>query len=167
MTIKSRASNSCGVPNGHFDFRATMQMKTILRNILAVLIGLPVGGAINMALIMASPHVIAPPPGVDVTDAQSLSASMHLFEPKHFLFPFLANALGTLAGALVAYLIAASYRSVFAYTIGAFFLAGGIAAAFMIPAPPWFIILDLAVAYIPMAWIGIQLGRRMIREAGR
>jgi hypothetical protein len=143
-----------------------MHMKTILRNIFAVIIGLVVGGAVNMALIIVSPHVIAPPAGVDVTDSQSLSASMHLFEPKHFVFPFLAHALGTLAGALLAFLIAASYRSVFAYTIGAVFLAGGIATAFMLPAPVWFIILDLAAAYIPMAWIGTQLGRRIIGGAG-
>ena len=29
----------------------------------------------------------------------------------------------------------------------------------MIPAPAWFIALDLIVAYIPMAWIGGRLGR--------
>ncbi len=143
-----------------------MQMTTILRNFFAVIIGLAVGGTVNMALITVSPHVIAPPAGVDVTDAKSLSDSMHLFEPKHFVFPFLAHALGTLAGALLAFLVAASYRSVFAYTIGAFFLAGGIAVSFMIPAPIWFIILDLAAAYIPMAWIGIQLGRRISGAAG-
>ena len=140
-------------------------MKTILKNIFAVIIGLVVGGAVNMALIIASPHVIAPPAGVDVTDPQSLSASMHLLEPKHFVFPFLAHALGTLAGALLAFLIAASYRSVFAYIIVAVFFAGGIAATFMIPAPVWFIILDLAAAYIPVAWIGTQLGRRIIGGA--
>ena len=119
-----------------------------------------------MALIIVSPHVIAPPAGVDVTDSKSLSTSMHLFEPKHFVFPFLAHALGTLAGALLAFLIAASYRSVFSYAIGAVFLAGGIAVAFMIPAPIWFMILDLAAGYIPMAWIGTQLGRRITGGAG-
>jgi hypothetical protein len=143
-----------------------MQMKTILKNTLAVIIGLVVGGAVNMALITISPYVIAPPPGVDLTSAQSLRNSMHLFEPKHFVFPFLAHALGTWTGALLAFLIAASYRSVLAYAIGAVSLAGGIAAASMIPAPGWFIILDLAVAYIPMAWLGIQLGRRIIGRSG-
>jgi hypothetical protein len=34
---------------------------------------------------------------------------MHLFEPRHFVMPFLAHALGTLAGALAAFLIAATY----------------------------------------------------------
>jgi hypothetical protein len=141
-------------------------MKTIFRNIVAIIVGLVVGGAVNMALITVSPHIIAPPAGVDVTNAQSLSVSVHLLEPKHFLFPFLAHALGTLTGALLAFVIAAGHRSLFAYAVGALFLAGGIAATFMIPAPAWFIVLDLAAAYIPMAWIGTQLGRRIIGGAG-
>jgi len=140
-------------------------MKPVLRNLLAVIVGLVVGGAVNMALIMVSPHVIAPPPGVDVTDTQSLSVSIHLFEPKHFLFPFLAHALGTFVGALIAFLIAASYRSVCAFIVGVLFLAGGVSAAFMIPAPAWFLIVDLVVAYLPMAWVGRQLGRRFAGRA--
>jgi hypothetical protein len=141
------------------------QMMTILRNIFAIIVGLVVGGALNTALIHAGPHVIESPAGVDVTDFESLRNGMHWFEPRHFVFPFLAHALGTLAGALLAFLIAASYRSVFAFVIGAVFLAGGIAATFMLPAPAWYIILDLAAAYIPMAWIGTLLGRRIRGEA--
>jgi hypothetical protein len=75
-----------------------MSMNPVFRNICAVILGLAVGGAVNMALIKVSPHVIPPPAGVDVTSTKSLSASIHLFEPKHFVFPFLAHALGTLAG---------------------------------------------------------------------
>ncbi len=114
-----------------------------------------------MALIFVGPHVIPPPAGVDMSDVQSLSASMHLLGPQHFVFPFLAHALGTLAGATAGFLIAASHRSALAYTIGVVSLAGGIAATFMFPAPIWFIVLDLVIAYIPMAWVGIQLGRRV------
>lgn len=139
---------------------------TILRNILAVIVGLIGGSVVNMALVIASPHVIPPPAGVDVTNADSLKASIHLFEAKHFLFPFLAHALGTLAGATFAYLVAASHRSVFAYGISGVFLAGGIAAAVMIPAPIWFIVLDLVVAYVPMAWLATRLGHRIIGGAG-
>ena len=131
----------------------------VLRNILAVVVGLIVGGGVNMALVIASPLVIPPPAGVDVSDPQSLSESMYLFEPKHFVFPFLAHAVGTLVGALVAYLVAASHRPVFASVIGVCFLAGGIAAARMIPAPAWFVALDLAAAYVPMAFLGTLLGR--------
>jgi hypothetical protein len=29
----------------------------------------------------------------------------------------------------------------------------------MIPAPAWFIALDLIAAYLPMAWLGAKLGK--------
>jgi uncharacterized membrane protein YbjE (DUF340 family) len=135
-------------------------MKTLIRNVLAAVLGVLIGGAVNMALIMAGPAVIAPPAGVDMSNADSIAASIHLFRPHHLLFPFLAHALGTLAGALAAFLIAASHKTAFAYGVGLFFLAGGIAATFMIPAPAWFVALDLVAAYIPMAWLGARLGRR-------
>ena len=136
-------------------------MNALIRNILAIIFGLVLGASVNMSLIVLGPYLIPPPTGVDVTDAQSIGASMHLFGPEHFVIPFLAHALGTLTGALAAFLIAASYRSLFAYAIGVLFLAGGISVTFMIPAPTWFIILDLVVAYLPMAWIGTLLGDRV------
>jgi len=80
--------------------------------------------------------------------------------------PFLAHAVGTLAGALAAYLIAANYKAQMAYVIGAVFLCGGVAASFLIPAPTWFIVLDLLAAYLPMAWLGVQIGARMRQGTG-
>ncbi len=143
-------------------------MPNLLRNALAILAGIFIGGAVNMALVLLSPSIVAPPAGVDLNDAGNLGASMHLFEPRHFVMPFLAHAVGTLAGALAAYLIAATHRRQIAYAIGAVFLCGGIAATFMIPAPKWFVALDLVAAYLPMAWLGVQIGSRMRREnAGR
>lgn len=134
-------------------------MNPILRNILAVVAGLIIGSAMNMGLIMLSSSVIPPPEGVDVTNMESLKASMHLFEPKHFIFPFLAHALGTLTGAAVAAMIAASHNMKFALGIGAFFLIGGIANVFMLPAPTWFVVTDLVLAYIPMGWLGGRLSK--------
>jgi hypothetical protein len=136
-------------------------MPNLLRNVIAVLAGIAIGGIVNTALITVSPSLIPPPAGVDVNNPESLRNAMHLFEPRHFIMPFLAHAVGTLAGALAAYLIAASYNVQIAYAIGAVFLCGGVAASFMIPAPTWFIALDLLVAYLPMAWLGIQIGTGM------
>jgi hypothetical protein len=138
-------------------------MPSLLRNVLAVLAGIVIGGAVNMAIINLIALLIPPPAGVDVTNAESLSNGIHLFEPRHFIMPFLAHAVGTFAGALAAFLIAATYRAPIAYVIGAVFLCGGVAASFMIPAPAWFIALDLLVAYLPMAWLGIRIGTRMMR----
>jgi hypothetical protein len=136
-------------------------MPRLLRNVLAVLAGFVIGAGVNTALITLSPSIIPPPAGVDVNSAESLAKAMQLFQPRHFVMPFLAHALGTLAGALAAYLIASTHRALIAYVIGAVFLFGGVAASFMIPAPAWFIALDLLVAYLPMAWLAIQIGARV------
>lgn len=136
-------------------------MSNVVRNVLAVLAGLVIGAIVNMVLITISPMVIPPPAGVDVNNMESLKAGMHLFEPKHFIMPFLAHALGSLIGAVAAFLIAGSYKARFAYVVGAIFLLGGIAAAVMLPAPVWYKVLDVVVAYIPMAWLGAQIGGRM------
>lgn len=128
-------------------------MKKIIRNTLAVIIGIIVGSVVNMGIINTSGSIIPPPPGADVTTTEGLKASIHLFEPKHFIFPFLAHALGTFVGALLASLVAETYKIRFALAIGIFFLVGGITSVFMFPAPIWFMILDLVGAYIPMGFI--------------
>ena len=138
-------------------------MSPVLRNVVAVLAGFVVGSAVNMALVMLGPSLIPPPAGVDVGDPESLRRSIHLFEPRHFVMPFLAHALGTLAGALVAWLLAATRKFALAMTIGVLFLLGGVTASFMIPAPAWFVALDLVVAYLPMAWLGSRIGANLQR----
>lgn len=35
----------------------------------------------------------------------------------------------------------------------------------MIPAPKWFIALDLVAAYLPMAWLGLSIANRLKPEA--
>ena len=132
-------------------------MHPLLRNILSVIIGIVAGSAVNMGIIMISGSVIPPPEGADVTTAEGLKASMHLFGPQHFLFPFLAHALGTLVGALLAALIAGSHKLKFAFAIGIFFLAGGIYSVAILPSPLWFTLADLIVAYLPMAWLGYKI----------
>ncbi len=139
-------------------------MPNWLRNVLAILAGFVAGSIVNMALISVGPMLIPPPPGVDVRNAESLKAGIHLFEPRHFLMPFLAHALGTLAGALVAFRVAATHKARMAFVIGVLFLIGGIAASAMIPAPAWFIALDLIAAYLPMAWLAARLGTRMTAD---
>lgn len=115
-------------------------MKYWVRNIAAVVAGLVVGSVVNMAIVTWGPAVVPPPAGVDASTAERLAAGIHLFEPKHFLVPFLAHALGTLADALV---------------------------AFPVAAPAWFIVVDLAFAYLPMAWLATVPGRRLAGDAQR
>jgi hypothetical protein len=89
----------------------------ILKNILAVFVGLIVGSLVNGVLISFS-GPITPPEGVDVKTKEGLKVGIHLFEPKYFLFQFLAHALGTFVDALLATLIAAAHKFKFAMAIG-------------------------------------------------
>ncbi|MBL8998253.1 MAG: hypothetical protein KJZ74_03720 [Gemmatimonadales bacterium] len=136
-------------------------MKDALRTTGAVILGLVCGGVVNMAIVLIGPSIVPPPPGADMTTVEGLTAAMPMLEAKHFLMPFLAHAMGTFVGALVAVLLTRTHRVIAASVIGVFFLAGGIAASRMIPAPTWFIVMDLVGAYLPMAWLGLLLAGRL------
>lgn len=143
-------------------------MSNALRNTLAVVAGVAVGAVLNGLLITISPSLIPPPEGVDVTNTEALQRGIHLFQPQHFVMPWLAHALGTLVGAFVTYRLAASHRGRLPYLVGGLFFIGGVSATMMIPAPVWFIALDLIGAYFPMAWLAIRLGsgRHAVATAG-
>ncbi|TDP72547.1 hypothetical protein [Roseateles toxinivorans] len=138
-------------------------MAKFFRVFMSVLLGLVIGSAVNMALITVSGKVIPPPAGADVTTMEGLKASLPLFEARHFVFPFLAHALGTLAGAFVASLLVPGKPLVAAWAVGGFFLLGGIANVILLPAPVWFSATDLILAYLPMAWLGEVLANRVRR----
>jgi len=133
----------------------------VIRIIVALVIGALVGGVVNMGLVLLGAAIIPAPDGVDVNDPDSIAAAMHLFEPKHFVFPLLAHAGGTLAGAVAGHIIAGRYRNQIAFTVGALFFVGGIAAAAMIPAPVWFVAADLVFSYFPMAFVATKIGFRL------
>ena len=125
-------------------------MNTILKNILVILAGGLIGMVVNMGLIITGNQFIPFDDGINPMNAT-------MWEIKYFLFPFLAHAIGTLSGAFIAAKFSASYHMVFAICIGIFFLLGGISMVFIMPAPVWFIVADLSLAYIPMGWYGWKL----------
>ncbi|MBD3615157.1 MAG: hypothetical protein HUJ22_01195 [Gracilimonas sp.] len=132
-------------------------MKPFFKNALATLAGIIIGGAVNMGIIMISGAIIPPPEGADVTTMEGLQEAMHLFQPQHFVMPFLAHALGTLVGAFLTAYFVVSEPKKWAFFIGCFFLLGGVSNVVMLPAPLWFSIVDLVGAYIPMAYLGAIL----------
>lgn len=132
-------------------------MKTILWNILAVVVGWFIGCVVNIGIITVGPYVIPMPEGADVSTMEGLREAMTLFSPLNFLCPLLAHALGTFVGALVAAKLAASGKLICALVVGALFLLGGIAMVSLVGGPLWFIAADLLLAYLPMAWLGAKL----------
>jgi len=132
----------------------------VIRSILAVIGGFAVGSAVNMGLVTLGSYLVPAPPGVDTTSVESITQSIHLYEFEHFIFPFLAHALGTLAGGLTAGFIAVKHRTQVVVIVAALFFAGGVAVTLMIPAPISYTVVDLVFAYFPMALLALWiLGR--------
>jgi hypothetical protein len=136
-------------------------MNSKIKNILAVIIGWIAGSIVNMSLITAGSKVF-PIKGIDPDDMEAYAEIMPSLGSKHFIFPFLAHALGTLVGAAIAYLIATNHKMKFAFAIGVLFLLGGIAINYMLPGPIWFKATDILLAYIPMAWLGGKIAKKIL-----
>ncbi len=132
----------------------------LIRNILAVVIGFLIGSIVNMGILSAGHLLMPPPPGFDQSSMEGVAATIHLLRPQDYIVPFLAHALGPFAGVLSAMFIAASGYKTIAIILGSLFLAGGIFASIMIPAPIWYIAVDLIFAYVPTAWLGWKLSRK-------
>lgn len=132
-------------------------MKKILINIFAVLIGLFSGAFVNGAIINISNDLIPPPPGTNLKTMEGLIHAMSLMEPKHFIMPFLAHALGTFIGAALCSFIAKSHQLILALFIGLSFFIGGLIMVFQLPAPLWFDLVDLIFAYFPFALLAFWL----------
>ena len=135
-------------------------MTPTVKNIIAIVCGWFIGSLVNMGLIEAG-HTLIPIEGLDPNDMKALAKVMPTLSAKFFIFPFLAHALGTLVGAIVAGSIAASHKMKFSLAIGVLFLLGGIVVSFMLPAPIWFIACDIIIAYIPMAFIGGKIVKKI------
>ena len=132
-------------------------MNPILLNVIAIIGGLILGSAVNMGLIALGGELVPPPAGANTSTMEGLTEAMAQYEAKHFLFPFLAHALGTFAGALFAAKVAATHKLSMALIIGVAFLAGGAYMVFLLPSPIWFNIIDIIGAYLPMAYLAYIL----------
>ena len=132
-------------------------MKPNLRNALAVIGGLIIGGLVNAMIIKFGSPLVPVPEGVNPEDIASISAHASEYGAKHFIIPFLAHALGTLVAAIIVCKAAASHKSLLSGLVSGFFLAGGAMMAFLLPAFWKYSLIDVVLAYVPMALIASSL----------
>lgn len=137
-------------------------MKEILKNSLAVIAGLIIGAVVNMSILMLFMKLIPPPMGADVTTEAGLKAALPLFEAKNFIGPFLAHAVGTFVGSFIVGVITKNLR--LSLIIGFAFFIGGFMEVMNLTAPMWFNIIDLVLAYIPMAYFGFSLATKLLAK---
>ena len=133
---------------------------TIARWIIGTIVGIVVGATVNMFIVVNSARFLPPPAGVDVSQVESIRAHIGEYSPLQLAGPWLAHALGTLVGAILATFISGAKGPIPALLVGACFLAGGTMMIIMIPETPWwFTLADLGGAYIPMGLLGWRVVR--------
>lgn len=137
-------------------------MKPIIRNILAVIAGWLVGAVVNGAIIQIGMTLY--PIDVDPNDMKAMAQFFENADSKHFIFPFIAHASGTLVGAFSAALISKNRKVGVALIIGGLFFIGGLMMIILWPAPSWFIAMDLIAAYLPMALLGAFIAKSLKRR---
>ena len=127
-------------------------MKLLLKNIGILIFSIIIGMIVNIGLIIIGGTIFPLPENIEPMNATN-------WEIKYFLFPFLAHSIGTLSGAFVASKLSKNYHIIIPIIVGLYFLSGGIYMVMILPAPTWFICLDLIVSYIPMALLGWKVSK--------
>ena len=131
-------------------------MKAFLLIIISVLLG----AVFNSMILNIGMEMIPPPIGYDMNNPNDLSKAMSVMETRHFLFPFLSHAIGTLVAVLIYTYFIKIKRKFAPILIAVIFFSGGLYMVLILPAPLWFELLDLTLCYFPMAAIGSSLTKR-------
>ncbi|MEI8193089.1 MAG: hypothetical protein WCG64_04435 [Flavobacteriia bacterium] len=130
----------------------------ILRLIVGLLIGLALGALLNGLIITLGLEVFPLPKGVNFETAEGKHNFQYL-KPIHFLFPFLAHALGTFFGVLISLFISKRFRLLLTFIISTLFFLGGLSMVLSLDAPQWFNLTDLTLAYFPMGFMAYRMKR--------
>ena len=134
-------------------------MNPLFRNIIVVVLAVIAGSALNMSLVYSGSIIFPLPEGLNATTEEGLKAAIPFFEPKHFLFPFLAHALGTFATAYISTRYSSKPLLSRALILSAIFFYGGVSMVMAVPGPMWFNIADLALAYFPIGYVAWRMAK--------
>lgn len=110
-----------------------------MRVVLATIIGFIVGNGVNMAIINFGMPVQVETGG---DQYEAMLEMMKSFTAMDYMIPLAAHVFGILAGLIVARLICKT-SNIPIYIIGGLHMVGTVINIFIIPAPSWFIVVDL------------------------
>ncbi len=122
----------------------------MLRNVVAVLLGVFLGSALNMAIILTNMEIFPGPEGLNFNDAEAMSAYIGSLPQTAFILPMVAHLSQSLVGGWIAARFGESRPMLLAMIVGVLTLIGGILNFMQLPAPLWMYVeipLYLVVAY--------------------
>ena len=137
-------------------------MLSMLRSIVAIVVGFVLASAVMMAVEFVNGHHIYPELGRmahDVTDREALRQIFASAPVGALLVVILGWVLGSLAGGFAAAWIAKRSPVGHALALGGLLTLAGIASNLMMPPPLWFWIAGLVV-FLPAAYAGARLAPR-------
>jgi hypothetical protein len=141
-------------------------VKSIVRSILAVVLGFIAASIVMLIVESINGHVLYPEMGKlaeGVTDREQIRAIMASAPVGAFLVVILGWVLGSATGGFVATWLGKQPPYRHALILGILLTLAGIANNLMIPPPAWFWILSLLV-FIPSACAGARLAPRAVAE---
>lgn len=133
----------------------------VLRNIGAVILGLLVGSALNMGLVMANMSLFPGPEGLDFNDTEAMAEYIAGLPQSAFILVLLAHVGQASLGGWIAARVGASRPIVLALVVGALTLVGGAMNMMNFPdAPIWMWIEFPLYLALPYALGKMEQGRR-------
>ena len=130
-----------------------------MRNFLAVLAGLVVGMAVNLAFVQLNTRVLYPmPPGTSMQDPEQFNAYLATLPDTAFIVVLVAHLGQAFVGGWVAARLAASRPMTLALIVGALSLLGGVVNMTMVEHPTWMYV-ELPL-YLVVAWLAGKIEER-------
>jgi hypothetical protein len=129
-----------------------------VKRVLSWISSILLGAFVNTGILQLGLTILPPPEGSDFTTPAGLAKTMAILRPENFIAPFMAHFIGTFASAFLLTWLLKTVRQVPALITGIIFMSGGVYMVLLLPAPLWFEVTDLTVAYVPAAYLGYLLG---------
>lgn len=135
----------------------------MIRNLIAVFLGMLAGMAVNMSLVMVTLVLHPMPEGVAFTDTEAMPEYFASIPVTGFLIVLAAHLGQSFFGGLVAALLSKDRPRTMALIIGVLSLIGGVVNLIDLPHPMWMWI--EVPGYILVAWFAASLAMRLKRSS--
>lgn len=139
-------------------------MKDLFRNILALIVGIVVGGVIIALIQAVNAKLYPPPPGLDFKDQAAVAKYMTTLPLGAFGMVLLSYLVGFTLAVFLAIRLSVSVPERQGLLVTMFFGAASVMNLMGLPHPMWFWIANLAVLIVA-AMVGGMLGRKKAASA--
>ena len=130
----------------------------MFRNVIAAIIGIVAGMALNMGILEINYLAYPIPEGIDINDPAQLQNYVNALPALAFLVVMAAHLAQSFGGGWVAARLGSSRPMLLAMIVGALSLAGGVMMMTMVQGPAW--MANELPLYLVVAWIAGRMEQK-------